>query len=44
MPESRHFPFLDESELFNELLLRFLRQDAPRTMPRVQVRQRSTVS
>jgi pimeloyl-ACP methyl ester carboxylesterase len=43
MPESRHFPFLDESELFNELLLRFLKQDAPRTMPRVQVRQRSTV-
>jgi pimeloyl-ACP methyl ester carboxylesterase len=44
MPESRHFPFLDESELFNELLLRFLKQDTPRTMPRVQVRQRSTVS
>ena len=44
MPESRHFPFLDEAELFNELLLRFLKQDAPRTMPRVQVRQRSTVS
>jgi pimeloyl-ACP methyl ester carboxylesterase len=43
MPESRHFPFLDESELFNELLLRFLKQDVPRTMPRVQVRQRSTV-
>jgi pimeloyl-ACP methyl ester carboxylesterase len=44
MPESRHFPFLDEAELFNELLLRFLKQDAPRTMPRVQVRQRSIVS
>ena len=44
MPESRHFPFLDEAELFNELLLRFLKQDAPRTMPRVQVRQRSTVN
>ncbi len=44
MPESRHFPFLDEAELFNELLIRFLKQDAPRTMPRVQVRQRSTVS
>jgi pimeloyl-ACP methyl ester carboxylesterase len=44
MPESRHFPFLDEAELFNELLIRFLKQDAPRTMPRVQVRQRSIVS
>ena len=44
MPESRHFPFLDESELFNELLLRFLRQDTPRTMPRVQMRQRSAVN
>jgi pimeloyl-ACP methyl ester carboxylesterase len=43
MPESRHFPFLDEADLFNDILLRFLKQDAPRTMPRVQVRQRSTV-
>jgi pimeloyl-ACP methyl ester carboxylesterase len=44
MPESRHFPFLDEAELFNDILIRFLRQDAPRTMPRVPVRQHSTVS
>jgi pimeloyl-ACP methyl ester carboxylesterase len=44
MPESRHFPFLDEADLFNDILLRFLRQDAPRTMPRVQVRQHSAVS
>jgi pimeloyl-ACP methyl ester carboxylesterase len=29
MPESRHFPFLDEAELFNDILLRFLKQDAP---------------
>jgi pimeloyl-ACP methyl ester carboxylesterase len=43
LPESRHFPFLDEAELFNDILVRFLKQDAPRTMPRVQVRQRSTV-
>ena len=43
MPESRHFPFLDEADLFNDILLRFLKQEAPRTMPRVQVRQRSTV-
>lgn len=41
MPESRHFPFLDEAELFNETLLRFLMQDAPRTMPRVRRRQRT---
>jgi pimeloyl-ACP methyl ester carboxylesterase len=39
MPESRHFPFLDEADLFNETLLRFLQQDAPRTMPRVRTRQ-----
>jgi pimeloyl-ACP methyl ester carboxylesterase len=43
MPESRHFPFLDEPQLFNDILIRFLKQDVPRTMPRVQVRQRSTV-
>ena len=39
MPESRHFPFLDEAELFNDTLLRFLKQDLPRTMPRVRARQ-----
>jgi pimeloyl-ACP methyl ester carboxylesterase len=44
MPESRHFPFLDEPEVFNDILIRFLKQDVPRTMPRVQVRQRSAVS
>lgn len=43
MPESRHFPFLDEAEIFNELLLRFLQQDAPRTMPRVRTRQPSAL-
>jgi pimeloyl-ACP methyl ester carboxylesterase len=43
MPESRHFPFLDEADLFNDILLRFLKQEPPRTMPRMQVRQRSTV-
>ncbi len=37
MPESRHFPFLDEPELFNYILLRFLQQDAP---PRVRQRTR----
>jgi len=44
LPESRHFPFLDEAELFNDILLRFLKQDVPRTMPRMPVRQRSPVS
>ena len=44
MPESRHFPFLDEADLFNDILIRFLKQEAARTMPRMQVRQRSTVS
>jgi pimeloyl-ACP methyl ester carboxylesterase len=43
MPESRHFPFLDEAALFNETLLRFLQQDAPRTMPRVRTRRRNPV-
>ncbi|NOK58345.1 MAG: alpha/beta hydrolase [Chloroflexi bacterium AL-W] len=40
MPESRHFPFLDEPELFNDILIRFLKQSAPQhLMPRVPVRQ-----
>jgi pimeloyl-ACP methyl ester carboxylesterase len=43
MPESRHFPFLDEADLFNDLLIRFLKQDSARTMPRVRMRQRSVV-
>ncbi|MFO7167100.1 MAG: alpha/beta hydrolase [Chloroflexota bacterium] len=43
MPESRHFPFLDEAELFNEVLLRFLLQDAQQTMPRVRAPQPSTI-
>jgi pimeloyl-ACP methyl ester carboxylesterase len=25
MPHSRHFPFLDQPELFDDILLRFLR-------------------
>ncbi len=45
MPESRHFPFLDEAVLFNETLLRFLRQDASRAAPRrMRARQNSIVS
>ncbi len=34
MPSSRHFPFLDESELFNDMLLRFLKsQSSVGTLP-----------
>lgn len=45
MPESRHFPFLDEADLFNETLLRFLMQDAPRqAVRRSRVRQSSPVT
>ncbi len=29
MPNSRHFPFLDEAEAFNTILLHFLKQGAP---------------
>lgn len=43
MPESRHFPFLDEADLFNDILIRFLKQENLRTMPRVRVRQHSVV-
>jgi pimeloyl-ACP methyl ester carboxylesterase len=43
MPESRHFPFLDEAELFNETLLRFLMQDAPRSAPRRVRTRHSTI-
>ncbi len=31
MPRSRHFPFLDEATLFNDVLLRFLRAQAATT-------------
>jgi pimeloyl-ACP methyl ester carboxylesterase len=44
MPESRHFPFLDEAELFNDVLLRFLLQDSVRTMPRLHSRQPSAMT
>jgi pimeloyl-ACP methyl ester carboxylesterase len=43
MPESRHFPFLDEADLFNDMLLRFLRQETPQNQPRIPVRQRSII-
>jgi pimeloyl-ACP methyl ester carboxylesterase len=32
MPSSRHFPFLDESELFNDMLLRFLKAQSAASM------------
>ncbi len=45
MPESRHFPFLDEADLFNPMLLRFLKQEAqPRSLPRMSIRQTSALS
>ncbi|HEU4328028.1 MAG TPA: alpha/beta hydrolase [Roseiflexaceae bacterium] len=44
MPESRHFPFLDEPEIFNDVLLRFLMQDAPRSRSRTRMQQRSLAS
>ena len=44
MPESRHFPFLDAAELFNDVLLRFLLQEGPRTMPRLRTRQPSALT
>jgi hypothetical protein len=28
MPRSRHFPFLDEAEMFNDVLVRFLKAGA----------------
>lgn len=33
MPESRHFPFLDEPELFNDRLMRFLRHEPTQPTP-----------
>jgi pimeloyl-ACP methyl ester carboxylesterase len=36
MPGSRHFPFLDEAELFNAVLLRFLKQALPAQQPQPQ--------
>jgi len=47
MPRSRHFPFLDESELFNDVLLRFLKSaqqpPSPDMMPKL-LRERQPVS
>lgn len=45
MPRSRHFPFLDESEIFNDVLLRFLKAGTiphPPTMPNL-LRERQPV-
>lgn len=43
MPSSRHFPFLDEAALFNEVLLRFLKQATPATVPKVPLRERAAI-
>jgi pimeloyl-ACP methyl ester carboxylesterase len=45
MPRSRHFPFLDEAEIFNDVLLRFLKAGSvpvPSTMPNL-LRERQAV-
>jgi pimeloyl-ACP methyl ester carboxylesterase len=39
MPASRHFPFLDEPDVFNDVLMGFLNQDAPRQHTNRQIRQ-----
>ncbi|GAB4110220.1 MAG: alpha/beta hydrolase [Roseiflexaceae bacterium] len=45
MPESHHFPFLEEADLFNEVLLRFLKQEHQRGTPqRTNLAQPSPVS
>ncbi|MCU0493293.1 MAG: alpha/beta hydrolase [Chloroflexaceae bacterium] len=47
LPTSRHFPFLDEAEVFNDVLLKFLRQQAPlvrQTLPKLVVRESTVVT
>ncbi len=41
MSSSRHFPFLDEAELFNTLLLRFLKQPNPTPVSKMTLRERA---
>jgi pimeloyl-ACP methyl ester carboxylesterase len=44
MPESHHFPFLEEADLFNDVLLRFLKQELqPRSLIRAPLPQPSPV-
>ncbi len=43
MPSSRHFPFLDEADVFNEVLLRFLKQMTPATLPKVSLCERAAI-
>jgi hypothetical protein len=44
MPRSRHFPFLDEATLFNDVLLRFLKaQSSTSVMPTLITRERQPV-
>jgi pimeloyl-ACP methyl ester carboxylesterase len=43
MPESHHFPFLEEADLFNDVLLRFLKQESPRSSPRISIHEPSPV-
>ncbi len=44
MPNSRHFPFLDEADLFNDVLLRFLRQPSATPAPNLTVREPTLIS
>lgn len=44
MPTSRHFPFLDEPEIFNDVLLRFLKQQASPAMAQVRLREPSVIT
>lgn len=44
MPSSRHFPFLDEANLFNSVLLRFLKQSGPVLPPDVRLPELATTS
>jgi pimeloyl-ACP methyl ester carboxylesterase len=45
MPESHHFPFLEEADLFNDVLLRFLKQEQPpRSAPRISLSQPSPIA
>jgi pimeloyl-ACP methyl ester carboxylesterase len=43
-PGSRHFPFFDEAELFNYMLLRFLKQSAFSAAPSMPTRQTTQTS
>lgn len=43
MPNSRHFPFLDEPDLFNDLLLQFISNQTISTLPTLKVKEQTMV-